>query len=254
MRRELAPAPVGTSSPSHLAAIASLPWRTVALVLTTLATLAAAGPAAAAAPCRDSVATPCRSRRRADGGGRPRRAAVAPRRSASISSRRRSRTRPASRTRCSRSATLRSVVLNGRVDGRPSGPRRRCCPTRGSSSGAPASASGRSSRSTSRISAAASRRSRSTSTPRPTTGRSGTSARTSSTTPRRRAGHVGTWLAGKEGPAAMIMPAAPRGRRRQPRREHPRLVWEEVDGQAVGRTVAGPRGPVARRDRRPGAP
>ena len=54
----------------------------------------------------------------------------------------------------------------------------------------------------------------------------------------------GTWLAGKEGPAAMIMPADPHvGDVNRPE-NIPGLVWEEVAVRATGRTVAGPRGPV----------
>jgi hypothetical protein len=55
----------------------------------------------------------------------------------------------------------------------------------------------------------------------------------------------GTWLAGKEGPAAMIMPASPRvGDVNRPE-NIPGLVWEEVATKTVGKTVQGPRGPVA---------
>ena len=55
----------------------------------------------------------------------------------------------------------------------------------------------------------------------------------------------GTWLAGKEGPAAMIMPASPSvGVVNRPE-NIPGLVWEEVAVKTVGRTVSGPRGPVA---------
>jgi len=55
----------------------------------------------------------------------------------------------------------------------------------------------------------------------------------------------GTWLAGKEGPAAMIMPADPKvGVVNRPE-NIPGLVWEEVTAKAIGRTVDGPRGPVA---------
>jgi len=55
----------------------------------------------------------------------------------------------------------------------------------------------------------------------------------------------GTWLAGKEGLAAMIMPAAPRvGDVHRPE-NIPGLVWEEVAVKAIGETVTGPRGPVA---------
>jgi hypothetical protein len=54
----------------------------------------------------------------------------------------------------------------------------------------------------------------------------------------------GTWLAGKEGPAAMIMPADPKvGQVNRPE-NIPGLVFEEVAVKEVDRTVAGPRGPV----------
>jgi hypothetical protein len=55
----------------------------------------------------------------------------------------------------------------------------------------------------------------------------------------------GSWLAGKEGPAAMIMPAAPQvGDVLRPE-NIPGLVFEEVAVKATGRTVTGPRGPVS---------
>jgi hypothetical protein len=54
----------------------------------------------------------------------------------------------------------------------------------------------------------------------------------------------GTWLAGKEGPAAMIMPAQPKvGDVNRPE-NIPGLVFEEVSVKTIGATVAGPRGPV----------
>jgi hypothetical protein len=54
----------------------------------------------------------------------------------------------------------------------------------------------------------------------------------------------GTWLAGKEGPPAMIMPAAPRlGDVYRPE-NIPGLVFEEVTVKAVGQTVNGPHGRV----------
>lgn len=55
----------------------------------------------------------------------------------------------------------------------------------------------------------------------------------------------GTWLAGKEGPAAMIMPANPKPGVVNRPENIPGLVWEEVAAKVVGRTVSGPRGPVA---------
>jgi hypothetical protein len=56
---------------------------------------------------------------------------------------------------------------------------------------------------------------------------------------------AGSWLAGKEGPAAMIMPASPEvGDVLRPE-NIPGLVFEEVTIKALDRTVPGPRGPVA---------
>ncbi|HYN52210.1 MAG TPA: hypothetical protein VES62_14920 [Thermoleophilaceae bacterium] len=54
----------------------------------------------------------------------------------------------------------------------------------------------------------------------------------------------GTWLAGKEGPAAMIMPADPKVGDVSRPENIPGLVWEEVATKTVGKTVQGPRGPV----------
>ncbi|MEK6273668.1 MAG: hypothetical protein AABM42_13650 [Actinomycetota bacterium] len=54
----------------------------------------------------------------------------------------------------------------------------------------------------------------------------------------------GTWLAGKEGPAAMIMPANPKAGVVHRPENIPGLVWEEVAVKEVGRTVSGPRGPI----------
>jgi len=54
----------------------------------------------------------------------------------------------------------------------------------------------------------------------------------------------GTWLAGKEGPAAMIMPADPKvGQVHRPE-NIPGLVWEEVAIKTTGKRVKGPRGSV----------
>jgi hypothetical protein len=54
----------------------------------------------------------------------------------------------------------------------------------------------------------------------------------------------GTWLSGKEGPPAMIMPADPEvGDVNRPE-NIPGLVFEEVAVKRVGMTVDGPRGPV----------
>ena len=56
--------------------------------------------------------------------------------------------------------------------------------------------------------------------------------------------HDGTWLAGRDGPPGMIMPAHPRiGDRYRPE-NIPGLVFEEVTVKGVDQTVRGPRGPV----------
>ncbi len=55
----------------------------------------------------------------------------------------------------------------------------------------------------------------------------------------------GTWLAGRDGVAAMIMPATPRaGDVYRPENSCP-LVFEEVTVKSVGNSVQGPSGPVA---------
>jgi hypothetical protein len=55
----------------------------------------------------------------------------------------------------------------------------------------------------------------------------------------------GTWLAGKDGPPGMIMPADPQlGAAYRPE-NIPGFVFEEVVVKSAGQTVAGPRGPVA---------
>lgn len=54
----------------------------------------------------------------------------------------------------------------------------------------------------------------------------------------------GTWLAGREGPAAMIMPADPKVGDVYRTENVAGVVFEEVTVKAVGRTVTGPRGPV----------
>jgi hypothetical protein len=54
----------------------------------------------------------------------------------------------------------------------------------------------------------------------------------------------GTWKAGRDGPAAMIMPADPQVGDVYRPENIPGLVFEEVTVKAVDRTVAGPRGPV----------
>jgi hypothetical protein len=53
----------------------------------------------------------------------------------------------------------------------------------------------------------------------------------------------GTWLAGKEGPAAMIMPGQPKVGDVNRSENIPGLVFEEVTIKETGRTVNGPRGP-----------
>jgi hypothetical protein len=55
----------------------------------------------------------------------------------------------------------------------------------------------------------------------------------------------GTWLAGREGPAAMIMPAHPRVGDAYRTENVTGIVFEEVTVKSVGNTVRGPRGPVA---------
>jgi hypothetical protein len=54
----------------------------------------------------------------------------------------------------------------------------------------------------------------------------------------------GTWLAGKDGPAAMIMPATPQVGDVYRPENSPGIVFEEVTIKATGETVTGPRGPV----------
>lgn len=54
----------------------------------------------------------------------------------------------------------------------------------------------------------------------------------------------GTWLAGKEGPAAMIMPADPQLGQVYRTENIPGIVFEEVTIVATGKTVRGPLGPV----------
>jgi hypothetical protein len=59
------------------------------------------------------------------------------------------------------------------------------------------------------------------------------------------ANHDGTWLAGRDGPGGMIMPAHPRiGDVYRPE-NIPGLVFEEVTVQQTDMTVPGPRGPVS---------
>jgi len=54
----------------------------------------------------------------------------------------------------------------------------------------------------------------------------------------------GTWLAGREGPPAMIMPAKPKVGDVFRTENAPGIVFEEVTVKAVGRTLAGPVGPI----------
>jgi hypothetical protein len=54
----------------------------------------------------------------------------------------------------------------------------------------------------------------------------------------------GTWLAGKDGPAGMIMPAHPRVGQVYRTENIPDMVFEEVTVHRVGLTVSGPRGRV----------
>jgi hypothetical protein len=54
----------------------------------------------------------------------------------------------------------------------------------------------------------------------------------------------GTWLAGGDGPAAMIMPANPRVGNVWRPENICELVFEEVTAKATGVTVDGPRGPI----------
>ncbi|MGH3103822.1 MAG: hypothetical protein ACRDN6_06985 [Gaiellaceae bacterium] len=55
---------------------------------------------------------------------------------------------------------------------------------------------------------------------------------------------AGTWFAGTDGPAAMIMPADPQVGDVYRPENIPGLVFEEVRIKTVGRTVTGPHGPV----------
>lgn len=54
----------------------------------------------------------------------------------------------------------------------------------------------------------------------------------------------GTWLAGQDGPGAMIMPANPQAGDVYRPENSPGIVFEEVTVKSVGRTVTGPHGPV----------
>jgi len=59
------------------------------------------------------------------------------------------------------------------------------------------------------------------------------------------ADRAGTWLAGRDGPAAMIMPADPKVGDAYLPENTPGFVFEEVTVKAVGQTVQGPQGPVS---------
>ena len=54
----------------------------------------------------------------------------------------------------------------------------------------------------------------------------------------------GTWIAGKDGPAAMIMPADPKVGDAYRTENTPGIAFEEVTVKAVGKTLSGPLGPV----------
>lgn len=58
------------------------------------------------------------------------------------------------------------------------------------------------------------------------------------------ADHEGSWLAGRDGPPGMIMPADPQVGDVYRPENIPGLVFEEVTVKATDRTVQGPRGPV----------
>jgi hypothetical protein len=56
--------------------------------------------------------------------------------------------------------------------------------------------------------------------------------------------HEGTWLAGKDGPGAMIMPARPKVGDVYRTENAPGIVFEEITVKAVDQTVPGPYGPL----------
>ncbi len=64
----------------------------------------------------------------------------------------------------------------------------------------------------------------------------------------------GTWIAGTDGPAAMIMPANPQVGDVYRPENIPGFVFEEVTVQSVDETVDGPFGPIDGRAARRGAP
>ena len=57
--------------------------------------------------------------------------------------------------------------------------------------------------------------------------------------------HEGTWLAGKDGPGAMIMPAHPRVGDVYRTENAPGIVFEEIAVKATDQTVPGPSGPIS---------
>jgi hypothetical protein len=56
--------------------------------------------------------------------------------------------------------------------------------------------------------------------------------------------HEGTWLAGKDGPGAMIMPASPRPGDVYRTENAPGIVFEEITVRSASQTVPGPSGPL----------
>jgi hypothetical protein len=54
----------------------------------------------------------------------------------------------------------------------------------------------------------------------------------------------GTWIAGKDGPAAMIMPADPKVKDVYRPENIPGFVFEEVTVKSVAKTLDGPLGPI----------
>jgi hypothetical protein len=55
----------------------------------------------------------------------------------------------------------------------------------------------------------------------------------------------GTWLAGREGPAALIMPANPQVGNVYRAENLPYFVFEEMTVKRIGQTINGPRGPIS---------
>ena len=58
------------------------------------------------------------------------------------------------------------------------------------------------------------------------------------------ADRLGTWIAGRDGPGAMIMPGTPKVGNAYRPENIPGLVFEEVAVSEIAKTVAGPRGPI----------